>query len=223
MRIGLLLLVLFAGVYEVSADPAPREFFERNYAEAPNVAQKPLKGEVLSITKAPLSDAESPSEIANTEASLQSADSSAEPHDQPEQKEDSRAFPATIVSVYVNSKDGAHLTRVLSKALQVKKKDDVALTSIFHLGDYRNVPASLAEELEADGVVINPINEIPATLPISQSPAWLFQSRDGYRIVEGTLDIEQFYDELGNFREPVHFIDTSKEQATPLHQKLAGF
>jgi hypothetical protein len=224
MRLSILLVALVAGAFEAAADPAPREFYERNFAEAPEVAHEPLAGEVLSGKR-------DSAHAANTGSTISSSDVDGtkvskrvvEDHTQQQVAEDNRPFPSSVISVYVNSKDAVHVKRVLIKALEVARKGDVSLSAIFHIGDYRNIPAELAEELAAGGAAIYPLAQVPANLPISNSPAWIFQGRDGYRIVEGTLDVEQFYDSSGKFSEPQTFIDTSKVQATPETEKLAGF
>jgi hypothetical protein len=219
-----LLVVVIWPFIAASADPDPREFYNRNFAAVPEVAQKPLAGEVVGSKRNPASSNASAHTASEDERSNPPTGGSglAAPGTAGPTKRRS-VFPSTMLSVYVNSKDSEHLKRVLEKALAVAKRDHAYLTNVYHIGDYRNVPADLARKIREAGVHMYPLSAIPSDFPISQSPAWIFHGKDGYRIVEGTLDIEQFYDSSGSFKEPQNFTDTSNAQPTPVPSKLAGF
>ena len=219
----LLALVVFPTL-KASADPEPRNFYERNFAEAPEVAQKPLAGEVITGER-PVPNGSNAGSAAQSEESGGRSDTGSAPGATTGKDRTKRrsAIPSTTLSLYVNSKDKEHLQRVLEKARDVAKREYLYFTTVYHVGDYRNVPPELQKKLAEVGVQMHPLGQVPPIFPVSQSPAWIFHSKEGYQIVEGTLDIEQFFDTAGKFREPKNFVDTSNVQATPVPDKLADF
>lgn len=217
---GFLILVsAFASAASASvvcADPGPREFYGKDYASAPQVAHSPLRGEEVSDSPLLKQRAEATVGDGSQEREANERNDSGgvqgkTPSSMQEQSGDSQrkkreGLPRSTLMLFVSSADKQHLRSVLKKAIEVVKKDDALLASIFQIGDYRNVPPELATTLEQYGVVIAPMAAPPEDFGLTQSPAWVFQNEEGFQIVEGAIDIEQFYDSDGNFKEPESFI-----------------
>jgi hypothetical protein len=113
-----------------------------------------------------------------------------------------RDFPPPMVLVVVNSKDAEHLNRVVQKALSLDTKGIVHISDITHIGDYRTLSEDLAVKLRARKIPYKADTTAPLGLPVTRSPAWVFLGPAGARIVEGTLDLEQYVTPLGQYKDP---------------------
>ncbi len=207
-----------------SAQSGPREFYNRDFAAAPNVAEQPLQKDVQdsreTTTDTPSSDTAEGADLSSAtdgQPAASALESSAEP------RKKRSGLGATTLTLFVNSKDKSHVRGVLKKALSVAKSDAVLFTTIFHVGDYRNIPEHLAQELRSVGVAIVPTNSVPSNLEVAESPAWVFRGPQGMQIVEGTIAIEQFFDRDGNFREPESFVEHQEPTPTVPSEKVADF
>lgn len=222
------LLIVFASAGGAQADPGPRDFYGKDYAAAPQVSHEPLHGEVVQKPQRSQRDGEEEREKGSS-VTGENGEGDIGPSDTAEkeavaamqrqggnvQRKKRETVPSTTLLLFVNSKDKQHLRSVLKKAVDVARKNDAFLATIFQLGDYRNVPEELAATLHSFGVSIIPLPTLPEDLAITQSPAWVFRSQAGVQVVEGTLAIEQFYDSEGNFKEPANFVDQQPQPESP--------
>lgn len=209
-------MVIAISVCTAWADPSPREFYGKDFASAPYVSNAPLQGEdVLKSSQAKqAADSEENSASgavgAEEQGGADNVDAQAIAAMQAQgglqQRKKRDSVPATTLMLFVSSIDKHHVRSVLKKAIEVAKKDEAFLTTVFHIGDYRNIPDDLAATLDLYGVAVAPMPAPPEELALTQSPAWVFQNKDGVQIVEGAVDVEQFYDSEGNFKEPEKFI-----------------
>jgi hypothetical protein len=113
-----------------------------------------------------------------------------------------RDFPPPMVLLVINSKDAGHLTQVVQKALSLDTKGIVHISEITHIGDYRTLSEDLAVKLRARKIPYKADTTAPLGLPVTRSPAWVFLGPAGARIVEGTLDLEQYVTPLGQYKDP---------------------
>lgn len=211
---GLVVLVTSAGV--VWADPSPREFYGKDFASAPQVANAPMRGEDVQKTSQQNQGANPADKSTSSDSGLvgplDTNDSEAKAIAAMQrqgglgERKKRDGLPATTLMLFVSSVDKQHLRSVLKKAIDVVKKDDAFLVTVFQIGDYRNVPEELAATLGRYGVSVVPLLAPPEDLAFTQSPAWVFQSKEGIQVVEGVVEIDQFYDSDGNFKEPENFV-----------------
>lgn len=198
------------------ADPSPREFYGKDFASAPHVSNAPLQGEDVLKSSQPKQAADpeensAPGAVgAEEQGGADNVESQAIAAMQSQgglqQRKTRDSVPATTLMLFVSSMDKQHVRSVLKKAIEVVKKDDAFLTTVFHIGDYRNIPEELATILDLYGVAVAPMPAPPEELALTQSPAWVFQNKEGVQIVEGAMDVEQFHDSEGNFKESENFI-----------------
>ncbi len=211
-----IVIAITASASIAGADPGPREFYGKDFASAPRVSNAPLQGEEVhkSSQSAKAADAEQRNEkdldgikepVAADDAE-QKVIAAMQAQGGLGQRKQRDGSSATTLLLFVSSLDKQHVRSVLKKAIEVVKKDEAFLTTVFHIGDYRNIPEELAATLDLYGVAVVPMPAPPEDLGFTQSPAWVFQNKEGVQIVEGAVDIEQFHDGDGNFKEPENFI-----------------
>jgi len=129
----------------------------------------------------------------------------------------------TYVELYVNSKDAKHLFRVLSKVISIRKKNQLDIPAVFHIGDYHNVTPELIGELGSLNTRVYPLQRIPSDLPITTSPAWVIVTSSGRYIVEGILGINRLVDENGEFIEPSKVKPESADELATPTPSMQGF
>ncbi len=114
------------------------------------------------------------------------------------------------ILVVVSSKDQMHLERVIRKVLSYQDRGIAHFISINHLGDYRTLSPELKHKLKDGGLNYIAEEAPPFGLPITRSPAWVFLSPAGFRIVEGTFDLDRFITPLGQYKDP-KWVDISAD------------
>ena len=73
------------------------------------------------------------------------------------------------------------------------------ITSVSHIGDYRNVSPEMESELAKRQIKLLAAAEPPSSARVSVSPAWIIQTKQGTHIAEGTVAIHSFFDEFGEY------------------------
>ncbi len=127
------------------------------------------------------------------------------------------------LELYVSSKDQKHFATVIDRAVRLQQKNSIPIAAIYHIGDFNSVTPEIRAKLWSSKLKLFALSGVPSDLPIIASPAWIFVTLSGRRIVEGTVAIESFVDEQGAFRDGARIPDPAAAlQATPL-QKMEGF
>jgi hypothetical protein len=129
----------------------------------------------------------------------------------------------TYVELYVNSKDAKHVSRVLSKVISIRKKNQLDIPAVFHIGDYHTVTPEFVGQLGALNTRVYPLERIPSDLPITTSPAWVIVTSSGRYIVEGILGINRLVDENGEFIEPSKVKPESADELATPTPSMQGF
>jgi hypothetical protein len=103
------------------------------------------------------------------------------------------------VSVYVNSLDQAHLAAVLETVSRLVDSKVALVTLVVHVGDYRNVSEEQAQALKRRRVMLMPSSSVIAPVPVSVSPAWFIQTKEGGYVVEGVVNVDAMVNSFGEF------------------------
>lgn len=192
------------------SQPSP-DFYEKNYAQAPNVA-----GE---RQQAP--------DSARGSRSGQSAVSSQGGGGSPTGATGGAAFgaeaPKMQVFLYVNSKDKSHFYTAFRKALKLQELNRYAVVRmIAHVGDYRNVTDEMKQQAAAKKILFFASPMVPADLGVTESPTWVLDDGQTQHIVEGLMNPEACIDSQGAYREPEKSIFEPKDTPAPA-AKVEGF
>ncbi len=127
------------------------------------------------------------------------------------------------LELYVNSKEPKHFATVIDRAVRLQQKNLIPIAAVYHIGDFNAVTPEIRAKLWSGKLKLFALSGVPSDVPVTTSPAWVFVTLSGRRIVEGTLAIESFVDEQGAFRDGSRIPDPAAAlQATPL-QKMEGF
>jgi hypothetical protein len=163
----------------LAQEASPREFFKHDYASAPGA-----KG--------------GPAPVRGKAAGPQAGN-----------RQQQRALPQAgrgaglqrkmAVSVYVNSLDQAHLAAVLETVSRLVDSKVALVTLVVHVGDYRNVSEEQAQALKRRRVMLMPSSSVIAPVPVSVSPAWFIQTKEGGYVVEGVVNVDAMVNSFGEF------------------------
>lgn len=179
---------------------APKDFFDRGYANAPRVDGEHLQGEPSSG-----SQQSSAGKVSVRPPGGGVPKVSGTPQ---------QGAAAMRVVLYVSSKDKRHFEAAVRKAFQLAQKNQkVVVSEIYHIGDYRNVSDEITNEAKARKIFITALPQVPPYLNVESSPAWLLRDVQGEHIVEGFLAIESCVSPEGLYQEPQRAL--VEEAATP--------
>lgn len=113
------------------------------------------------------------------------------------------SYPKTRLLVVVNSLDPIHLQAVVKKVELLARSKRMSVTGVMHIGDPKALTQEMTQTLHALGVGTVYAEVIPASLPITTSPTWVFETNEGKYIVEGGMDPERFISPTGDYLAPV--------------------
>jgi hypothetical protein len=197
------LLVFFLGIVTLLIDSAysqekSTQFFQRDFAKGVAVTQQSA-GETGNLEAGRAQELSDP---AAKHAGIDATRAKGVKEVSDSLSTMQRVTPAPTLMVIVNSEDRAHLTQVLNKVLHLQSKGTFLFSEVAHIGDYRTAPHELVTQLGERGIAYYALAEPPFGLSLTTSPAWIFTSLAGVRVVEGTMAIEKFVSPLGQYREP---------------------
>ncbi len=129
----------------------------------------------------------------------------------------------SYLELYVNSKDQKHFTTVIDRVVRLQQSGKIPIATIYHIGDFNVVTPELRATLWRSKIKLFGLSEVPRDMPIKTSPAWVFVTLSGRRIVEGTLAIENFIDARGSFRDGSQMQDPVAASPTSPQQQMEGF
>jgi hypothetical protein len=129
----------------------------------------------------------------------------------------------TYLELYVNSSDPAHFSAVIERALRMSQTNLVPIGAIYHIGNHNNISPEIKSKVHAAKIRLYALTEVPSDLPLTTSPAWIFVTSSGRRIVEGTLSIGSFVDEQGEFRDGSNIRDPLADTPPEKVEKMEGF
>jgi ABC-type multidrug transport system ATPase subunit len=104
-----------------------------------------------------------------------------------------------IISVHVSSADKEHLAKVFDEVFVLNDGKTAFITSVSHIGDYKNVTPEMEGELARRNIRLLAAAEPPYAAHVTVSPAWIIQTKQGTHIVEGIIDIHSFFNEFGEY------------------------
>ena len=104
-----------------------------------------------------------------------------------------------VISVYVNSADKEHLAKVLEEVYALNDGKTAFVTSLNHIGDYRNITPEMESELLQRKIPLYAVIEAPYNAQVTVSPAWIIQTKKGVHIAEGVIPIHSYFDEFGEY------------------------
>jgi hypothetical protein len=134
------------------------------------------------------------------------------------------AAPRTAyLELYVNSSDPKHFTAVLDRAIALQQKETIPIAAIYHIGDFNNVTPETQAKLWRARLKLFALSGVPSDLPIVTSPAWVFVTAHERRIVEGTVWIENFIDDAGEFRDGSQMANPAGSAPPTPKEKMEGF
>jgi hypothetical protein len=129
----------------------------------------------------------------------------------------------TYLELYVNSKDPKHFNAIIERAVRLQQSNVIPISAVYHIGDFNSVTPDIQGKLWRTKLKLFALSGVPSDLPITTSPAWVFVTRGGRRIVEGATSIESFIDDSGEFRDGSHIRDPLAVATPELGQKMEGF
>lgn len=186
---------------------APKDFFDRGYANAPRVDGEQLQGDQSSGSQQSSAGSVSGRHPAGGRPNTNSQGPKVSGPPQ-------QGAAAMRVVLYVSSKDKRHFEAVVRKAFQLAQKNQkIVVSEIYHIGDYRNVSDEITNEAKARKIFIAALPQVPPYLNVESSPAWLLRDAGGEHIVEGFLAIESCVSPEGLYQEPQRAL--VEEAATP--------
>lgn len=214
--IAVLVVSLLVLTKNARAEPSTSQFYEKDYAKT-----------LPSARKESVPQARKPA--AATRGKTNRDNSSAESRDQDSLSSDSDAASAltsdpnipyqrSVLMLVVNSKDAKHLEATLAKAISLVEQKRILLSSVMHIGDYRTITPPQKARLEALAIPYIGVRNVPFVQDATMSPTWIFQGKDGMRVVEGFIDIDRFINSAGEYRE-IQKLDAMELPA----DKLSGF
>ena len=179
-----LVVVSFHATAGYAQDNAPKNFYKKDYAVGPG--------------------AEGRDELQPTKEAASRKVRGTPTKETPAQGTQHKATPTPkkrriVVSVYVSSADKEHLTKVLEEVLALHDERTAFITSVNHIGDYRNVSPEMESEFAKRQIKLMAAAEPPSSTQVSVSPAWIIQTKQGTHIAEGTIAIHSFFDEFGEY------------------------
>ena len=198
---------------ESGAQSSPKDFYQKNYAEKPLVTgeKAPESGGRRPAQGAAIERRAAPTESAANGAVQQSPRAGSQ--------EPRNAMSGQLV-VYVNSLDKEHFDRVVEHALGLLGKAEFYISSIVHIGDYRNISDRVKENAKRANIALYAASAPPEWLGITRSPAWVLYKTDGVHIVEGVVHFDRFINPMGEFS-PQQQVKAALPTPTPM--KMEGF
>lgn len=163
---------------------APKTFYKRDYAIAPEAEGRDY---------APSTQGASHREVGNSSGQ----------HGAP--KGSQRATTSTVkkrsvvITVYVNSVDKEHLAKVVEEVYGLNDEKTAFITSLNHIGDYRNITPEIESELSKRKIRLLSATEPPYAAQVTVSPTWIIETPKGVHIAEGIIPIHAFFDEFGEY------------------------
>jgi hypothetical protein len=125
--------------------------------------------------------------------------------------------------LYVNSKDQKHFSAVVERAVRVQQGNTIPIAAMFHIGDFNVITPEISAKLSRARIKLFALSGVPSDLPITTSPAWVFVTLTGRRIVEGTFAIERFIDARGAYRDGSQIPDPAAGVPTQPAETMEGF
>lgn len=179
-----LVVVSFHATAGYAQDNAPKNFYKKDYAVAPG--------------------AEGREEPQPTKEAVPKKGRGTPTKETPAQGAQHKATPTAkkrriVVSVFVSSADKEHFTKVLEEVIALHDERTAFVTSVSHIGDYRNVSPEMENELAKRQIKLLAAAEPPSSARVTVSPAWIIQTKQGTHIAEGTVAIHSFFDEFGEY------------------------
>lgn len=196
--LGLFIAVVVATVPTLSfaQSGSPETFYEKNFADAPKLGVESVKAP-LEVPGGQQVDSSGANHVSTAQGSSASKSTTSS------EKQRAAPRPRMRVSLYVSSKDKHHFETVVRKALGLAEKHPgVFVTEIIHVGDYRNVSASLKDEINAKKIFFASMVQVPKRYNVQDSPMWILRDAQGEHIVEGVTAIERCITPQGEYREP---------------------
>jgi hypothetical protein len=199
------------------AQSSPKEFYQKNYADKPLTAGEQLPEyagrEKVVIQQRDRSEwaaprPTSPAVGRNSESSARS------------QLQDEQRARNGFLTVYVNSLDKQHFERVIENTVAIADKAQFRVSSVVHVGDYRNVSERVEQDLKGARISLVAAAVPPAYLGITRSPAWVLYTPQGIHIVEGVMQFDRFMTPMGEFS-PQQQVAAAPPTPTPV--KMEGF
>lgn len=130
---------------------------------------------------------------------------------------------SSYLELYVNSKDSKHFTTVIDHVLRLQQRSLLPISALYHIGDHNNVTPEMRARLWQGRIRIYALSRVPSDLPLKVSPAWIFITPNGRRIVEGTLAIEHFIAPSGEFRDGSSIRDSVNPTSPESGEKMEDF
>lgn len=187
---------LAAPLRAAAQEPAPKSFYEQDFAAAPGVVQK---GEGAVARPKP--------HVANPSAPLSA------PAQQPAQAPTRGKKRRLLVSVTVNSRDKKHFDAVIQSVLKLHDSKLAFVPMVTHIGDYNSVTPEVEASLARRGIQIMESCSSPQASPPPLSPRWEILSSGGLHIAEGFLTIEPLINEWGDYDPKLAQSSASKQNA----------
>ena len=184
IRRGLCVCIVgsFLSSVALAQDSAPRNFFKKDYAIAPGAegrANTPVAKD--SMRKG----AGSPQQVSGLSS--------------PSRTTTGAKKRGTVISVHVSSADREHLAKVVDEVLALYDGKTAFITSVNHIGDYKNVTPEMEGELARRNIKLIAAAETPYTAHVTVSPAWIIKTKEGTHIAEGIVEIHSFFNEFGEY------------------------
>lgn len=121
-----------------------------------------------------------------------------------------------LLSVYVNSKDKEHFTKVLNEVYSLHDGKRAFILNLYHIGDYTSVTPEIAAELARRKLEIQGVNVLPPDARVTMSPTWIITTPAGTHIAEGIIQLGALINEYGEY-DPKKPIDPHSKN------KIQGF
>jgi hypothetical protein len=214
-------LYIFHSGSPAACQDSPKEFYPKGFVQQSSSPKSPSNTLTQTLSTEQLNKQPATKTTSNQRQNFEN-----QPTHQLRDSNGGSSQTATEVSVFVNSLDPAHLNRVIAKVLSLQSRGKIHFGAVMHMGNPHNVASQQEKALEAQGIMLMSIFELPTNLPITRSPAWVVtevgpNDEKHARLVEGYFDIEQFFDQYGHFAIPAGIeVERAGKKAD---EKLEGF
>lgn len=101
--------------------------------------------------------------------------------------------------MFVNSLNKEHLERVVDSVLSLHDRRVAFISSLQHIGDYRNLSAERERTLIDRNILV--FAATPSAIPaqVRSSPAWIVETPKGIFVLEGFMEISAMINSFGDF------------------------
>ena len=200
IAVRLILVFLFARAPLIAGsshaqEAAPKSFFKKDYASAPGAAGRDAEQRAPSVAKS------GTQRSVNTDVPGHPLRTRGSPHSHKRK---------ISMSVYVNSVDKEHFTRVIQEVLALHDEKRAFIFSLEQIGDYQNVTPEIENELARRNIHRLASSGPPLASGITQSPAWIIQTQQGTHIAEGIIEVHSLLNEYGEYDPKQHTDPNSK-------------